>query len=325
MNKAILLISCLFSTVFKNAFSQFPKAQITNGIVSAVLYLPDSVTGYYRGTRFDWSGINAEIIYDGHNFSGQWFEQYDPLLHDAVMGPVEAFAPLGYEELSSGGQFVVIGVGVLQKQDSNYSPYRLYKMINHGRWKISTTPNRIQFIHELHDSNYSYKYEKTEILPKGKARMILIHHLKNTGKHIMKTQVYDHNFFLIDGQPTGPAFEIIFPFQLTEKKEGQGLGEKISIAGNRIVVNRSFLKNEQAYTILEGYGQTSKDYDIRIENHKTGAGIHITANRPVSKLVFWACSTILCPEPYMDLNIRHGETVTWKISYQFYSCKKDSL
>ena len=36
----------------------------------------------------------------GHSFSGQWFEKYDPLLHDAVMGPVEAFSPLGYEEAS---------------------------------------------------------------------------------------------------------------------------------------------------------------------------------------------------------------------------------
>jgi hypothetical protein len=325
MNKVILLTICLFNGVNKDAFSQFPQAKISNGLVSALLYLPDPIKGYYRGTRFDWSGINAEIKYGGHSFSGQWFEKYDPLLHDAVMGPVEAFSPTGYEESFPGGQFMIIGVGVLQKQDSNYSPYRLYKIINPGIWKINTTQNRIQFIHELRDSNYSYKYEKTEILSKGKPRMVLIHKLKNTGRRIIKTAVYDHNFFLIDGQHTGPPFEIIFPFTLTEKKEGQGSGEKISISGNRIIVKNTFLKNEQAYTILEGYGETSKDYDIRIENHKTGAGIHIRANRPISKLVFWACFTILCPEPYIDLNIKPGETVTWKISYQFYNCQVEPL
>ena len=163
------------------------------------------------------------------------------------------------------------------------------------------------------------------MLSKGKPEMVLKHKLKNTGNRIIETLVYDHNFFLIDGQHTGPPFEIIFSFPLTEKKRGQGLGEKISIVGNRLIVNRTFLKNEQAYTILEGYDQESKDYDIRIENHKTGAGIHIRANRPISKLVFWASSAILCPEPYIHLKINPGETVTWEISYQFYHCPINPL
>jgi ribosomal protein S17 len=321
MNKAILFTICLLNAVSNGAFSQFPHAEITNGIISARIYVPDPVNGYYRGTRFDWSGINAEIKYGGHSFSGQWFEKYDPFLHDAVMGPVEAFSPVGFEESSPGGYFTIIGVGVLQKQDSIYSPYRFYKIIDPGKWKVYTKHNQVQFVHELRDSGYSYKYKKTERLTKAKPEMVLMHKLKNTGHRILETMVYDHNFFLIDGQPTGPPFEITFSFPLTEKKEGQGLGEMISIKGNRMVVNRSFLKNEQAYTVLEGYGQTAKDYDIRIENHKTGAGVHIRANRPISKLVFWACSTILCPEPYIFLKIKPGETATWKISYQFYNCQ----
>lgn len=323
MYKAILFTVFFLNAVGNVAFSQFPQTEITNGIMSACIYLPDPVNGYYRGTRFDWSGINAEIKYNDHSFAGQWFEKYDPFLHDAVMGPVEAFAPLGFEESSPGGHFTIIGVGVLQKQDSNYSPYRLYKIINAGKWKVDRKYNRVQFVQELRDSGYSYEYKKTERLSKGKPEMVLIHKLKNTGHRLLETMVYDHNFFLVDGQPTGTPFEIIFSFPLKEKKEGRGLGEMISIKSNRIVVNRPFLKNEQAYTVLEGYGQTANDYDIRIENHKTGAGIHITANRPISKLVFWACSTILCPEPYIHLKIKPGETATWKISYQFYTCQKN--
>jgi hypothetical protein len=321
MYKVTLFTICLLNAVNNDAFSQVPQAEITNNIVSARIYLPDASTGYYRGTRFDWSGLNARIQYGGHSFAGQWFEKYDPLLHDAVMGPVEAFAPVGFEESSAGGNFTIIGVGVLQKQDSNYSPYRLYKIINPGKWKIDTKHNQVQFVHKLRDSGYSYEYKKTERLSKGKPEMVFMHKLKNTGHRIIETMVYDHNFFLIDEQPAGPPFEIIFSFPLKEKKEGQGLGEIISIKGNRLVVNRSFLKNEQAYTILEGYGQTADDYDIRIENHKTGAGIHITANRPISKLAFWASSAILCPEPYIHLKIKPGETATWKISYQFYTCQ----
>src|SRR5262245_17292248 len=38
-----------------------PAVRITNGLVTAVLYLPDAERGYYRATRFDWSGVVADL------------------------------------------------------------------------------------------------------------------------------------------------------------------------------------------------------------------------------------------------------------------------
>jgi len=37
--------------------ADFPKAVLSNGPVQAVVYLPDPQKGYYRSTRFDWSGV----------------------------------------------------------------------------------------------------------------------------------------------------------------------------------------------------------------------------------------------------------------------------
>ena len=37
---------------------RYAESILTNGSLKARLYLPDSQKGYYRGTRFDWSGIN---------------------------------------------------------------------------------------------------------------------------------------------------------------------------------------------------------------------------------------------------------------------------
>jgi hypothetical protein len=151
--------------------------------------------------------------------------------------------------------------------------------------------------------------------------MVLTHILRNTGRRTIETDIYDHNFFQPDGLPVGPSFEISFKFPPKEKKEGPGLGEMISIVDKRLMVIRVFLKNEQTYTVLEGYNGMKEDYDIRIENHKTGAGIHILGDRPLSKLVFWSCSAVICPEPYIHLKIKPGETATWKISYRFYNCQ----
>ena len=149
--------------------------------------------------------------------------------------------------------------------------------------------------------------------------MILTHSLKNTGYQTIETDVYDHNLFLIDNQPTSPDFVIKFPFNVTSEETGcKGIGEIAAIGNSQITFVRQLGKKEQAYSVLKGYGDSSKDYDIRIENHKTGAAMRITSDRPLSKLVFWASSTTLCPEPYIHVKISLGEIFSWGIYYYFY-------
>ena len=96
MKKTYLFI-CILSCLMASALPQekFPEAEISNSQIRAHFYLPDSNVGYYRATRFDWSGIITNLEYKGHNYYGQWFEKYSPAIHDAVMGPVEEFGPVG--------------------------------------------------------------------------------------------------------------------------------------------------------------------------------------------------------------------------------------
>src|SRR6266851_5621157 len=78
--------------------AQFPSAEISNGKIKAKLWLPDAKSGYYQGTRFDWSGVISGLEWNGHSYFGQWFPRYDPKLHDAITGPVEEFTGVGYDE-----------------------------------------------------------------------------------------------------------------------------------------------------------------------------------------------------------------------------------
>ncbi len=48
-----------------------PAVKITNGVVTAILYLPDPERGYYRATRFDWSGVIADLQAGGHSYFGR--------------------------------------------------------------------------------------------------------------------------------------------------------------------------------------------------------------------------------------------------------------
>jgi len=45
-----------------------PKALLTNGKLDALVFLPDAKNGYYRSTRFDWSGVVGCVSLNGHNF-----------------------------------------------------------------------------------------------------------------------------------------------------------------------------------------------------------------------------------------------------------------
>jgi len=320
MKKLIFVIVLLSGLLFSaSQLRENPQTEITNGIVKAHLYLPDAENGYYRATRFDWSGIISSLEYDGHSYFGQWFEEYSPTIHDAIMGPVESFSPLNYDETDPGGNFVQIGVGVMTKpDDEKYNAFKLYPIIDPGKWKIKKGADKVQFTQVLEDDQYSYEYTKTVQLIKGKPEMVLSHMLKNIGNQTIETRVYNHNFFVIDNQPTGKGYELIFPVNVSGT--GRGIGDIAEIQGNKIIFKRDLVKDESIYcTSLEGINNSVKDFDIKIENRITGAGARITGDQPLSRLVLWGSSTTLCPETYISIKLEPGKEFSWKYFYEFYT------
>src|SRR5437879_10820435 len=107
-------------TMPSKAQMQHPEATISNGDIRARVYLPDAQKGFYRSTRFDWSGAIASLQFQGHDYYGPWFTESDPPVRDfiykgndivvgaqsAMTGPVEEFrTPLGYTTAKPGGTF----------------------------------------------------------------------------------------------------------------------------------------------------------------------------------------------------------------------------
>jgi hypothetical protein len=321
--KKIFVLICVCCSLIMAALSlaEFPQAEISNGLIQATLYLPDKEKGYYQGTRFDWSGVVASLEYKGHQYFGPWLEKHDPKLHEAISGPVEEFVPLSYEETKVGEAFVKIGVGTLRKLDeSKYHFAKPYEIVNAGKRSVKTKKDQVEFVHELTDAaGYSYIYQKTLRLTKGKPELVLEHSLKNTGKRTIETNVYNHNFFVIDKQPTGPEIVTTFPFDI-QIQGGLGKEGLAEIRGNQLIYLRELNKGEHVFNNdVQGFGSSAKDYDFRIENRKSGAGVRITSDQPLSKIVFWASSTTSCPEPYIQLRAEPGKEFKWKIFYEFYT------
>ena len=321
----------------KLSATDFPQAEITNGQIRVKLWLPDAKNGYYRATRFDWSGVITSLEYKGHEYYGQWFDRVDPKIHDfgyegsgivvcpcaAITGPVEEFqtngTALGWDQAEIGGTFIKIGVGVLRKDSSDYDQVKLYEIVDPGKWTVKMHRDSAEFTHELHDpaSGYGYIYRKTVRLAEGKPEMVLEHSLKNTGRRLIESAVYNHNFLVLDKQAPGPDFAITVPFQIqTPHPLDRELAE---IRGNQIVYLRTLEKEDLVQTPVWGFGDSPKDNEIRIENSKVGAGVRITGDRPLSDGYFWSIRTVLSIEPFITMAIDQGKQFTWKSTYEYYT------
>jgi hypothetical protein len=309
-------------TVTRPVAEGFPQAEIASPTLQARLYLPDPEKGYYRGTRFDWSGVIASLRYRGHEYFGEWFARHDATHHDAITGPVEEFrvgeTTVGYEEAKPGESFLQIGVGTLRRPDEPaYRRFDTYELVDPGEWGVVTAADRVELTHVLHHpAGWAYRYTKVVRLEPDRPELVLEHRLENTGTRTLAVSVYDHNFFVIDAQPTGPDLVVTFPFEARAIGDLKGLAE---LRGRELRYLRGLREGETAMTEIEGFGRTAADYDLRVENRKTGAGVRLVGDRPISKIIFWSIRTTLCPEPYIDLEVAPGQETRWTLRYQLYT------
>ena len=312
-----------------------PHAEIANGSLQVKLYLPDAVHGFYRGTRFDWSGVVADLEYQGHSYYGDWFTATDPAIPDfiykgadiiagpcsAITGPVEEFTPaVGFDTAKEGGTFLKVGVGVLRKPDNAaYSAYRLYDVVNGGKWSVKKSATAVEFTQVLNDpeSGFGYIYHKKLSLVAGKPELVIEHSLQNTGKLPIQANVYNHNFLVLDKQPTSEAFRITLPFALTATPPpGKELAE---IVKNQILYRKTLTGEDRVYFAIDGFGSSAEDYKVRIENSKANVGMTITGDKPLVKMSLWSIRSVIAVEPFVDVSTEPGSTSTWKYNYAYFT------
>jgi hypothetical protein len=316
-----------------------PKALLTNGKLGALVFLPDTTSGYYRSTRFDWSGVVGCVSLNGHRFFGEWFPQYDPLKNDSITGPVEEFrtddgpmgynalrpgelsvrpGAIGYHEARPGETFLKPGVGVLRKVDD--SPYQFggaYPIVDTGTWTVKVGRRSVRFRQVLRGpGGYAYVYEKTLTLDKHEPVMTLQHSLKNTGKKAIETYVYDHDFFMLDEQPTGPGMVVHFKF---EPKPLGEIGTAAKIEGKDLVYVDALAPRKGVAGYLTGYSDEVRDYNFTVEDMRSKVGVQQTSDHPLARLYFWSTQKTICPEGYIKLNVAPGETSRWTLRYRFFA------
>jgi hypothetical protein len=304
-----------------------PVVTISNGRITARITPPDLAKGFYRGTRFDQAGVITSLKLGDEEFYGPWFERTAPDVLDyvyvpegiaagpdsAISGPVEEFAPLGFDDKTT-PLFVKIGVGLLHRPDDKaYDHYRHYDIVSVGRRTIRTTKNSVTFGQVLDGAGYGYTYEKTLRLVPGTAQMVIEHVLKNTGGKPIVTTVYDHNFLRL--VPGNAGIQVTFPFPVSAAKPPAA--DLVRIAGNTLTYLRPMADRERLSFPVTGFGATASDYDFHVADTKTGAGVRITGDQPIARINIFSIDRVQSVEPYIAIDLPPGAQKTWRYTYTF--------
>jgi hypothetical protein len=142
----------------------------------------------------------------------------------------------------------------------------------------------------------------------------IAHKLRNTGQKSIETDQFNHNFFMIDGEISGPAFTINFPYTISTQ---DNLKDMMSIEGSALKFNKEF-RDTSLFMTLTGYSNEVSDHSVTVVNHNSGAGVTLSMDQPIYRMCFWACETTLCPENFIWISAAPGEEMQWKADYKLF-------
>jgi hypothetical protein len=294
-----------------------PTHTLKSDQLTLTVYLPDAENGFYRGTRFDWSGVFS-VEFGKHTLFGPW-RPADPTSHDSIVGPCEEFGTanaLGYADAKPGDTFVKIGVGELEKpKEEKYSQFAKYNIVKPGAWKVTTTGGRVTFEQSVAANGYGYKY--TKIVAVQGAEVRIQHVLENTGTRAISSDCYNHNFFNVDGDTVGKNYELEFSFTPTADAPRERFREVVKLDGKRLAFTDSLAKGT-IYAELGGYGTTDpKENRVSMRHLPSGVSVRATGDKPLKKFNVWGIGSTLCPEPFVQLDIEPGKRAVWSWTYEF--------
>ena len=78
------------------------------------------------------------------------------------------------------------------------------------------------------------------------------------------------------------------------------------------------MDNNSIFISLGGYGSEAADHQVRVVNSKSGAGVTFTVDKPLYRMVFWACETTLSPENSIWISVEPGEEENWTSDYTLF-------
>ncbi|MBC2667483.1 hypothetical protein H7F51_18345 [Novosphingobium flavum] len=322
------------------ALAAAPKVVLASGKLKVTIAPPDGKKGFYRSTRFDWSGMITDVTLGATHFYGPWTDGVSEEVHDfadtptgvvvsprnPATGPAEEFANRdgetvpGYNAAPAGGTFIKIGVGRLRKADLKpYDHFNAYDIVDGGTWTLRRTPARMVFIQRLPTGadGYGYEYEKSVTLAPGGV-MTIAHRLRNTGRLPIQTQLYTHNFARFGGAEIGPGVTARFPFPLTGPVSDPALA---AIDGNELRYLKPLHPGDRIQLPAQPGDPALNGGPFTITG-ANGASITMAADVPLVRTAIWSIRRTVAIEPFVAINVASGAEQRWSWRYTYTEAKR---
>ena len=294
----------------------WPKVELKNGSLSAIIAVPDSTKGFYNGVRFDRSGFLYRVQAGNLRLFGPWKTGFQRGSLDAVTGAAGEFgmeSPLGYGEAKPGEAFVKIGVGHLKRLDASaYSFTKKYEIVNPGTWILAQGSSFFEATQELSPlRGWAYRYRKRITLSDPQT-ITITYWLKNTGKKSFSTDYYAHNLLVFNDQPVsaGDRMEILADLA------GPKLYEPARLAPRTIAFEGPIIPGKGYWMEMPLPLKLKNPVLARMTNQASGASVTLSTDASPFKLVFYAHDKALCAEPFVKIDLASGEEMTWTDTYQ---------
>lgn len=290
-------------------------AVLASGGLELRVSLPDAEAGYYRGTRFDWSGIVMDARWKGIPLFGEFQDPRDPCKPDHVGGTAEEFDPDGPESFGPVGEgFLKIGVGILRRgSEAPYDRDGEYEILESGRWSWKQDELGITFQQDCGPvRGYACVWTKRVEFGEEPGVFHLRYRLLNSGDRPLTTEHYGHNFFRIGGRDVDSSLTVRFPPEFPLERLG-GSESLLRVFRNTLGFRRPLTDGEY---VQFGVRLEEKPISVSIWNEEVQLGVEITSSGPTHLFVLYATRRTLCPESYVRKTLAPGEVVEWSTTYR---------
>lgn len=299
--KHLLALALLLSGFVSGLLAGTDRVQLGEDRFVVEIETPLHAWSTQHGPRFDTTGAVVSVKIDGQEFltRGGLADEFNP----------REIPPPGYDDAQPGEPFLKVGVGVLRRiNERRYifrGPYPVVEWARVQRDSPNDDRRRLVLSQRINaEQGWAYTYTKTYEIDPPSRTLVIRYRLKNTGRKSIVIEQYNHNWFRLGDEPTGPHHRLDAPFVL---EEGLTLDEP---------------QTEPTYRMAPQQVPADRNR-ATLRNTTNGQWVEFSGDFAVNRFALFADPGTYSPEVFGHWEISPGETAAWSRTYRFGIDPKD--
>lgn len=291
--------------------------QLKNDNLCLELNKPGKV---YQGSRFDWTGQIVQITYLGkHTFCTKELkdEKFYKTQGQGLYNEFGIDMPVGYDACRPCDQFPKIGVGLLTKKYD--IPYDFFNPYQIDPFQFTYTKTLSNIIFRCQSNSYGdYAFGLEKVIKLDKSSFSISYTLKNTGKKVILTNEYVHNFLSINNRPIDGKYKLFFSFQLYPNRFENYLNPNDVVQFSKSSLTwKSVPKSAFFFSKLNtDYRGSASWLLVQVQDK---VAIRESVNFKIQKMNLWGEAHVVSPEIFALIHVRPGKSYSWKRKYEFFT------